>query len=203
VNKDGIQKGVVKLGWSWENRFVVTFTGVKHLEARLREMMTQQGCLASTCVVQEWVDFDFEMRLYFLPPADWPEKSPIEPTMIQCNAWGPPDDTKSVGVSRASFSKLSEEKVLQRWEQDHEAWAMAKAKATRIGQFLLAYLLAAEHQPVPSIRMDFMLKRLGPGKARVVFGEYCEQGACCLGWKEGPPTIWRAGLDSALKQREP
>jgi hypothetical protein len=62
------------------------------------------------------VDFDFEMRLYFLPEADWPGEAPIEPKMIQCTAWGPSDDTKSVGVSRASFSKLSEEKVLSRWE---------------------------------------------------------------------------------------
>ena len=62
------------------------------------------------------MDFDFEMRLYFLPEADWPGEAPIEPKMIQCNAWGPSDDTKSVGVSRASFSKLSEEKVLSRWE---------------------------------------------------------------------------------------
>ena len=22
---------------------------------------------------QEWVDFDFEMRLYFLPPPEWPK----------------------------------------------------------------------------------------------------------------------------------
>lgn len=58
--------------------------------------------------LQEWVDFDFEMRLYFLPPPEWPAEgsTPIEPKMIQCNAWGPSDDTKAVGVSRASFSKL-------------------------------------------------------------------------------------------------
>lgn len=201
INQNGIQKGVVKLGWSWENRFVVTFNSPSHLQARLKEMMNQPGCLATYCIVQEWVDFDFEMRLYFLPPPEWPAKHPIEPEMIQCNAWGKSDDTKSVGVSRASFSKLSEEKVLSRWEGDVAAWQMAKAKAIEISQFLLAWLLSAEHQPVPSMRLDFMVKRLRPGKARVVFGEYCEQGACVLGWQGGPPTIWRACLDAALRDK--
>ncbi|CAE8641773.1 unnamed protein product [Polarella glacialis] len=199
VNKDGVKKGVVKLGWSWENRFVVTFNNPKQLQERLTEMMSQPGCTASQCLVQEWVDFDFEMRLYFLPPSDWPVKAPILPTMIQCNAWGPPDDTKGVGVSRASFSKLTEAACLERWEQDTAAWEMGKEKATKIGQLLLAWLLATEHQPVPMIRLDFMMRRTAPGHARAVFGEYCEMGACCLGWKEGPPTIWRAALDAQLR----
>ena len=82
---------------------------------------------------------------------------------------------------------------------DAAAWAMAKEKAIKISQLLLAWLLSAEHQPVPSMRLDFMVKRLGPGKARVIFGEYCEQGACVLGWQGGPPTIWRACLDAALR----
>eukprot|EP00930_Biecheleria_cincta_P039293 TRINITY_DN27020_c0_g1_i1.p1 TRINITY_DN27020_c0_g1~~TRINITY_DN27020_c0_g1_i1.p1 ORF type:complete len:552 (+),score=102.31 TRINITY_DN27020_c0_g1_i1:26-1657(+) len=199
VNKDSIVKGVVKLGYSWENRFVVTFNGVQQLEARLKELLGQKGCWASQAVVQEWVDFDFEMRLYFLPGDDWPEKYPIEPTMIQCNAWGPEDDSKGVGVSRASFSKVSEEQVLQRWEGDAAAWAAAKEKGKEVAQFLLAWLLSVNATPVPSIRLDFMVKRLGPGNARVIFGEFCEQGACCLGWVEGPPTIWRRNLDCALR----
>ena len=82
---------------------------------------------------------------------------------------------------------------------DAAAWAMAKEKAIKISQLLLAWLLSAEHQPVPSMRLDFMVTRLGPGKARVIFGEYCEQGACVLGWQGGPPTIWRACLDAALR----
>lgn len=82
---------------------------------------------------------------------------------------------------------------------DAVAWAMAKEKAIKVSQLLLAWLLSAEHQPVPSMRLDFMVKRLGPGKARVIFGEYCEQGACVLGWQGGPPTIWRACLDAALR----
>ncbi|CAK0825114.1 unnamed protein product, partial [Prorocentrum cordatum] len=36
--------------------------------------------------------------------------------------------------------------------------------------------------------------------AQVVFGEYCEMGACCLKWEEGPPLIWQAALDRALER---
>ena len=43
---------MVKLGWSWENRFVVTFTSQAHLQTRLKELMNQPGCLATYCVVQ-------------------------------------------------------------------------------------------------------------------------------------------------------
>ncbi|CAK0825110.1 unnamed protein product [Prorocentrum cordatum] len=61
-------------------------------------------------------------------------------------------------------------------------------------------MLAVHDQPVPMVRLDFMLKRLGPGRAQVVFGEYCEMGACCLKWEEGPPLIWQAALDRALER---
>jgi hypothetical protein len=51
-------QGVVKLGWSWENRFVVSFNSLSHLQARLKELMNQPGCLATYCIVQEGHLFD-------------------------------------------------------------------------------------------------------------------------------------------------
>lgn len=200
INKDGVKKGVVKLGWSWENRFVTHFEGLKQLQTKLKEITSIAGWTGSQCIVQEWVDFDFEMRLYFLPPGDWEPTATLEPKRIECNEWGEPDDTGTLGESRASFRKLSEEVVLkQRWEEDREAWESAKQQAIQVSQLLIAWLCSANARVVPMIRLDFMLKRLGPGKARVVFGEYCEMGACCLGWKEGPPTIWCAALDNVLR----
>eukprot|EP00929_Paragymnodinium_shiwhaense_P112433 TRINITY_DN80693_c0_g1_i1.p1 TRINITY_DN80693_c0_g1~~TRINITY_DN80693_c0_g1_i1.p1 ORF type:complete len:555 (-),score=117.54 TRINITY_DN80693_c0_g1_i1:39-1703(-) len=200
INKDGIKKGVVKLGWSWENRFVSDFVGPQQLQAKLTEMLTQEGLTASQCIVQEWVDFDFEMRLYFLPAGEWTADAvPHQPTRIECNAWGASTGKNQLGQSRASFSKVSHDAAIKRWEGDVEAWEDGKRKATHISQLLLAWLLSANAEPVPMIRLDFMMKRTGPGKARAVFGEFCEMGACCLGWKEGPPTIWRAALDAALR----
>lgn len=201
INKDGIKKGVVKLGWSWENRFVLTFNDATQLQARLKELLNVQGCTAQAALVQEWVDFDFEMRYYFLPPADWlpSGETVLEPTRFECNEWGERDEKGSAGTSRASFSKLSEEGVLKKWQGDKEAWDDARMKATKISQFCLSWLISANASPFPMIRLDFMMKRIGPGKARVYFGEYCEMGACCLGWVEGPPTIWRAAIDAAMR----
>merc|ERR1712216_237034 len=82
INKDGVKKGVVKLGWSWEARFVSIFHSEEDLAVKLTEMLTKEGCLAQTCIVQEWVDFDFEMRLYFLPPEDWTPMQKLQPTRI-------------------------------------------------------------------------------------------------------------------------
>lgn len=199
INKNGVVKGVVKLGWSWENRFVSHFNGKAELQEKLNEILTIPGLLASQCLVQEWVDFDFEMRLYFLAASCDATSPRLLPERIECNQWGPHNGQSTLGHCHASFKKLSEDKVLEVWGQDHEAWESAKQQAIDVSQLLLAWLGAANAQTVPMIRLDFMLKRLGSGKSRVIFGEFCEMGACCLGWKEGPPTIWRAALDNALK----
>merc|ERR1719272_1079904 len=103
MNKGHITKGVVKVGWSWENRFVMAFEGVKQLEGRLKELLTTPGCMSSECIVQEWVDFDFEMRVYFLPPGQWAPGKRIEPVRFECNEWGKRDEKGAAGTSRAPF----------------------------------------------------------------------------------------------------
>lgn len=194
VNRKAIKKGVVKLGWSWEARYVTIFEGEEQLAERLREMLTHPGCFASSCLVQEWVDFDFEMRLYFLPPVDWADQERFQPTRIEMNAWGGSlsDD------ERRSFHRLSKTDALKLWKDDRVALRAAREEAIETSQHLLSWLRCVDAQSVPMIRLDFMLKYRGPGKAQVVFGEFCEMGACCLGWVDGPPTIWRAALDHAL-----
>merc|ERR1712048_298993 len=196
INKDSIQKGVVKLGWSWEARYVAIFKSEEDLAVKLTEMMTHSGCLASTCIVQEWVDFDFEMRLYFLPPEDWDPAKKLQPTRVECNSWS----GSMENGQRRSFHKLKKETVLSDyWKDDEEALKCAKKQAISTAQFLLGWLLLNEATPVPMIRLDFMVKRLGSGNVRIIFGEFCEMGACCLGWDEGPPTIWAQALDCALR----
>lgn len=199
VNSSHIKKGVVKIGFSWENRFVLTFNGVKELGVRLKEMCSQEGCTSSHCLVQEWVEFDFEMRLYFLPPAEWSPGCELEPTRIECNAWGQRDEQSGLGRSHASFWKMPKDRCVEMWGGDEEAWVMACSQATTASRSLLAYLLTEAPYPLPFLRLDFMVRRVGPGKARVVFGEYCEMGACCLGWREGPPTIWKSAIDATLR----
>lgn len=193
-NQDGVKKGVVKLGWSWEARYVAPFNGEEDLAKQLHTMLTHPGCLASSCLVQEWVDFDFEMRLYFLLPTDWAPGQILKPERVECNRW---EGVMKVD-ERRGFHRLSNDEALAKWGHDKAALKSARKQATECAQHLIAWLLTCDGTPVPMIRLDFMLLRTGPGQARVVFGEYCEMGACCLGWEEGPPTIWRAALDHAL-----
>lgn len=195
-NQRGVKRGVVKLGWSWEGRFVKSFVGEEMLATCLTEMLTVAGCTASACIVQEWVDFDFEVRLYFFPPQDaWSQRDRLQPSRFEYNCWAGWSESEN---RPQTFRKLSEESCLGLWDKDAEAMNSAKEKAVEVSQVLLAWLLSMDSQPVPMIRLDFMLRRLGPGRAQVVFGEYCEMGACCLGWEDGPPAIWRAALDASL-----
>mmetsp|Transcript_7700 Transcript_7700/g.16927 ORF Transcript_7700/g.16927 Transcript_7700/m.16927 type:complete len:529 (-) Transcript_7700:11-1597(-) len=191
-----VKKGVVKLGWSWEAKHVWFWHSSSQLEACLSQCLYLDGWLGDTVIVQEWVDFDFELRLFFLPPKDWtPATGKLQPRNFEYTTWGP-------GVrSPGAFKKLTHEGCLKEWEQDAAALESAHAQAIEASQFLIGYLLEKDtchNKPVAMIRMDFMLKRRGPGLAQVVFGEYCETGACCLQWAEGPPLIWRAVLDYAL-----
>ena len=71
------------------------------------------------------------------------------------------------------FLKPSKEQALKRFGGDEQALASAHEQAVRASQSLIAKLLTLHDEPVPMIRMDWMLKRLAPGKAQVVFGEYC------------------------------
>lgn len=196
VNASGnVRQGVVKLGWSWEGRYVVSFKGEEQLAQRFKEFLSDPGCMASSILVQEWVDFDFEMRLYFLPPWNWQPGQKLQPARFECNAW----EGFSEEGRPQTFRKLSEAMCLGKWSQDDAALASAREQAVDISQFLLAWLRVMDAMPVPMIRLDFMLRRIGPGKVRVIFGEYCEMGACCLGWEDGPPTIWRAAIDAVMR----
>lgn len=197
INKSGLQRGVVKLGWSWEARHVWFWKTPQELTQMLYNMITLDGCLAESCIVQEWVDFDFELRLFFFPPADWAPPARLEPIRHAYTQW----QTKAKADSPGSFVKPSHEACLAQWLGDTEAMESAHSQAKEAAQFLIADLLRIHPEPVAMIRMDFMCKRMDPGKAQVVFGEYCETGACCLKWLEGPPTVWRGVLDYALKEQ--
>jgi len=195
VNRSRLTKGVAKIGWSWEAKFVWFWKTRQQLSENLKAVMAVPGTLDDFVIVQEWVDFDFELRLFFLPPSDWAPPAVLHPKHYEYTSWTTTDRSTSPG----SFGKMSRREALVHWQEDSAALDAAHAEAEEAAQFLIGWLLETHHEPVPMIRMDFMLKRLGPGKAQVAFGEFCEMGACCLKWEDGPPMIWRAALDYALK----
>merc|ERR1712008_201063 len=96
------------------------------------------------------------------------------------NGWSKADKSSP---GPGAFVKLNREKALQAWGQDEKALQAAQTQSVEIAQFLLAHLCEQDPEPVPFVRMDFMLLRTGEGQARVIFGEYCELRACCIAWK--------------------
>ena len=194
ANSRGLTKGVVKIGWSWEAKFVWFWRGEAQLAEYLLAMVTLPGCSSDFCLVQEWVDFDFELRLFFLPQRDWVPTMKLDPTHYEYTAWVNDKGDDAPG----RFLKPTADEALARFAGDELALASAHVQAVEASRPLIAELLAKHNEPVPMVRMDWMLKRKGPATAQVVFGEYCEVGADCLKWQAGPPKVWRAVLDFAL-----
>ena len=58
ANSKGLTRGVVKLGWSWEAKYVWFWRGEAQLARYLADAMGLPGCTAEGCIVQEWLDFD-------------------------------------------------------------------------------------------------------------------------------------------------
>eukprot|EP00931_Biecheleriopsis_adriatica_P008175 TRINITY_DN10939_c0_g1_i3.p1 TRINITY_DN10939_c0_g1~~TRINITY_DN10939_c0_g1_i3.p1 ORF type:complete len:557 (-),score=96.52 TRINITY_DN10939_c0_g1_i3:123-1793(-) len=177
-NKFRVVKGVVKLGFSWEGRSVTSFHGKEQLVVCLQQALCREGSLAEVCYVQEWVDSDFEFRLFFMPPLDGSHSTPVSPL-------------RPVHIEYNQCGGLGEEAKPQ-------SACMCSFVSVPASQYLLAQLKAVDSQPVPMMRLDFLVRRLGPGTAQVSFGEYGEVGCCCLKWEDGPPILWRALLDAAL-----
>jgi len=195
ANGGGLTQGVVKIGWSWEAKFVWFWRSHQELAQCLKEMIRLPGCSAEYCIVQEWVDFDFELRLFFFPPRDFKAGMCLEPVHFEYTAW----EQKPNADVPGTFLKPKRESIEKWWQGDTEALKSAHQQAIEASRHLIAELLQHHAEPVPMIRMDWMLKRRSPGVAQVVFGEYCEMGACCLKWEDGPPRIWRQALDYALQ----
>merc|ERR1712151_682508 len=63
-----IQKGVAKLGWSWEAMDVQAWRNKQELERALPQLVEQAGSLVDFVFVQEWVDFDVEIRHFIVEP---------------------------------------------------------------------------------------------------------------------------------------
>merc|ERR1711933_468806 len=104
------------------------------------------GCTASQCIVQEWVDFDVEMRLFFLPPVGWPfaedhgesTRQWLEPARVEWNDWSEP----WAKDRPRGFRMLSKEQCMGLFGGDEEFLDIAQKEAVERSQFFLAWLLA-------------------------------------------------------------
>eukprot|EP00429_Kryptoperidinium_foliaceum_P067099 CAMPEP_0176051824 /NCGR_PEP_ID=MMETSP0120_2-20121206/25766_1 /TAXON_ID=160619 /ORGANISM="Kryptoperidinium foliaceum, Strain CCMP 1326" /LENGTH=552 /DNA_ID=CAMNT_0017385265 /DNA_START=44 /DNA_END=1702 /DNA_ORIENTATION=+ len=189
-----VTTGVSKLGWSWEAMDVASWTSKGELAKNLTSLGEQPGSYVDQVFVQEWVDFDVEMRHFV-----------VEPSLSKPATFTPKKIIYTVFKSREegsfrNFDRYDREQCLQECFQNDDA---ALADAERQAQVLigrwLEWLQAQTHEMPVVVRFDIMAKRLGPGKARVTTGELTELGGCFLGWPEGPRTVFSAMVRSFFK----
>jgi hypothetical protein len=194
VKAGPIAKGVAKLGWSWEAMDVTAWTNKRDLEAALSSLAEQPGSLIEHVFVQEWVDFDVEMRHFVVEPRledpqSWKAKK-IVYTVFK---------TQEEGSFR-NFDRYERKGCLGAcFQNDDDALADAEQQAEELIGRWLQWLQGISHQLPVVTRFDILAKRVGPGRAKVTTGELTELGGCFLGWPQGPKTVFGAMLRSCFK----
>jgi len=189
-----ISRGVAKLGWSWEAMDVTAWKSNKELEDALSQLGQQPGSLVDQVFVQEWVDFDVEMR-HFMVEVDLNDKQTWKPSHIVYTVFKSKDDG-----SFRNFDKMDRKNCLVNcFENDEAALADAESQALDLIMMWCQWLQGQTHETPTVVRFDIMAKRLGPGKAAVTTGELTELGGCFLGWPNGAQVVFNAVLRSCFR----
>jgi hypothetical protein len=192
-SKSHIKKGVCKLGWSWEARDVMSWTNVEEIRQALAYLGEQPGSNVDHVFIQEWVDFDVEMRHFV-----------VEPDPNNHQTWRPRKIIYTVfqgnqGNCFRSFDRFDRAGAIeQKFQGDEAAMAQAEKLASQLIKYWMIWLQAQSAELPVCVRFDILAKRLGPGRAAVYTGELTELGGCFLGWQDGPKVVFRAMLRSAF-----
>merc|ERR1712190_70562 len=190
-----VQKGVAKLGWSWEAMDVAAWRNKQELQGALTRLGEQPGSLVDLVFVQEWVDFDVEMR-HFVVEADLANPATLKPKQIIYTVF----KSREEGSFR-NFDRYDRKSCLQTcFQNDEAALADAERKAEELIVRWLQWLQAQSHELPVVVRFDILAKRLGPGRAAVTTGELTELGGCFLGWPKGPQVVFSAMLRSCFRE---
>lgn len=189
-----VDKGVAKLGWSWEAMDVRSWTNKQQLTGALGELIEQPGSFMEFCFVQEWVDFDVEMR-HFIVEADLSKPATLKAKKIIYTVF----KSKDSGSFR-DFDRFDRKGCLKAcFQNDDEALADAERQSEELIARWMQWLQAQSHELPVVTRFDILAKRVGPGKANIMTGELTELGGCFLGWPSGPNVVMSAMLRSCLK----
>lgn len=189
-----INHGVAKLGWSWEAMDVRSWKNKQQLSNGLLELAEQPGSFMESVFVQEWVDFDVEMRHFI-----------VEPNLSDPETWKPKKIIYTVFKAHDAgcfrdFDRYDRNGCLRTcFQNDDAALADAEAQAQELIGRWLQWLQAQSHELPVVTRFDILAKRTGPGKANIMTGELTELGGCFLGWPEGPGVVMSAMLRSCFK----
>ena len=84
-------------------------------------------------------------------------------------------------------------------EGDEAAMKAAEESARALVARWGRWMRTLSSEPVPAVRMDFLVTHSGVGRANVHSLELTEMGFCMLGWKQGPRAVMSALLESCLE----
>lgn len=186
------ERGVAKLGFSWEAIDVRAWNGAAELADALLDLARQPGCRAPFVFVQERVDAVGEIRCYCVEGA--------VQKMLYTRFEDPCDDGDDAGRF-TTFTELDRDAAIREWFRGDEALCGdAEAKARALAGRWLLWLRALTCEVAPFLRVDVFVS-VRNGSAVVSTGELTELGASFLGWKEGPALVFGALLRSCFRDR--
>lgn len=189
-----VLKGVAKLGWSWEAMDVQSWRTKNELQASLTQLLEQPGSLVDLCLVQEWIDFDVEIRHFVVEP-DLCNPASLKPKKLIYTVF----KSKDQGSFR-NFDRFDRKGCLwTTYQNDDEALTDAERQCEELIIRWLQWLQAQSHELPVVMRFDILAKRAAPGRSIVMTGELTELGGCFLGWSQGPKVVFSAMLRAALK----
>eukprot|EP00746_Dinoflagellata_sp_MGD_P063420 gnl/MRDRNA2_/MRDRNA2_26639_c0_seq1.p1 gnl/MRDRNA2_/MRDRNA2_26639_c0~~gnl/MRDRNA2_/MRDRNA2_26639_c0_seq1.p1 ORF type:complete len:547 (-),score=65.41 gnl/MRDRNA2_/MRDRNA2_26639_c0_seq1:130-1551(-) len=190
-----ILKGVAKLGWSWQAMDVVIWRNKTELQHALTDLLEQPGSYAEQCFVQEWFDFDVEMRHFIVEP-DLSQPESLLPKAVMYTTF---KSDKEQYLK--DFDRFDRATCLKRYfNNDRAGLADAESQSLVLINRWLRWMQAQTHELPVVTRFDVLVKHLGPGRAVVRMGELTELGACFLGWPEGPQEVFGAMLRSCFRE---
>lgn len=185
---------VAKLGFSYEGVDVRMVQGEEQLAAALLSLATQAGYTNDCVHVQQRVHkIDLEARCFVVG-------GQVIETLYTRFA-----RIDSGGYVRDYEKADTEAEAVEEWfYNDHAAWANALEQIRALTRRWHLWMLTQAAEPTVSVRIDYMIERVAPGKADVWTGEIGEQGYSMGGID--PVLVFNAVLDTIspeVRQRQP
>ena len=186
-----VRRGVAKLGYAWEAAHVRIFRGEWQLGTALVELVTSPAVTNSAVIVQDFARNDFELRQFVI-------NGQIVHKVYTNFAWVDAD-----GYMLEFVVKGREDAVRDWMSGDDAAMAQAERKAAKLVTAWLAWFRTQSVESLPGVRMDILIKRVGPGAAEVFTLELTELGFSMLGVEKLPPLVFSALLASCFDDTGP
>ena len=155
-------------------------------------LVHQPGCENSPLLVQDFVPNNFELRVYVVRG----EQSHVVYSDFDVESCSPL-------VKPDRFEQKTRSCAVADWlDGDESAMLDAETQVAGLVSCWLRWLRAMSSDPVPAIRMDFLVHHLAVGEVQVHSLELTELGFSLLGWRAGPQVVMEALVASCFDDTE-